>query len=242
MSAAAISTAGILAIACFGSFVQRNSAYISAFAAGLLSANIFLHLLLEAMELSPPGLHALFALGWMAAGFTAMVLVGTTVQYAVNRSTEGAALTFGYASIIALSVHSFIDGIIYAAVFRAEPMHGWLATGGLLFHEFPEGVIAYFLLYQAGLGMTRSALFAFAAASITTMAGTVLANSILAMAFSEQMGAMLGGAAGALAYVLIFHLIPNAAKAPDGRSYLMAQLGVTVGAAAIIFDVLSGGH
>ena len=234
--AAATSTAGILSVAAFGALAQRRSHYFSAFAVGLLTVSVFLHLLLEAYSLSSN------ALSWVAGGFTLMVLIGITVQLSVSRRAEGAALTFGYASIIALAAHSFLDGIIYSSVFQAEPFTGWLTIGGLLFHEFPEGVIAYFLLAEAGLGRLRSIILAFLAAAFTTIAGTVGGNILIEFANGIPLAAMLGGAAGALLYVLIFHLGPHAAKAEGRGGYFFAAFGVVIGAAAVIINVLNGGH
>lgn len=231
-----MSTFGIFAMSVFSGWAQRNSAYCSAFAVGLLTVGVLFHLIPEALNLSP------LALSWVAAGFTFMVLVGIGVQTAVNRRAEGAALTFGYASIIALAVHSFLDGAIYAASFQKHAFTGWLATGGLLFHEFPEGVIAYALLIQAGLGRTKSIILAFVAAAFTTVAGTFVANIIIDVSNGLPIAAMLGTAAGALIYVLIVHLGPHAAKTPNRRGYDIAGLGVIAGTTAIILQTMSGAH
>lgn len=235
--AASISVAGIFAAARFGAWVQQNSSYLSAFAVGLLTVAVMFHLIPEAIE------HARGeALSWVAIGFAGMVLVGITVQVSVNGRAEGAALTFGYASIIALAIHSLLDGVIYAASFQEEPFTGWLATGGLLFHEFPEGVIAFFLLHQAKIGMVRSIVLAFIAAAFTTVAGTIGANALLDLTGGLPLAAMLGGAAGGLIYVLIVHLGPHASEAPNKRGYPIASIGVVVGTIAVVINMLSGHH
>ena len=234
--AAGMSTFGIVAMAAFSGWAQRNSAYCSAFAVGLLTVGVLFHLIPEAVSLSN------LALSWVAAGFAVMVLVGIAVQTAVSRGPQGAALTFGYASIIALSAHSFLDGAIYAASFQEEIFTGWLATGGLLFHEFPEGVIAYALLIQAKLPPTRAFILDFIAAAITTVAGTIAALSLISLTSELPIAAMLGAAAGALIYVLIVHLGPHATKTPNKRGYDIAMLGVIAGTIAIIFDNFGGGH
>ncbi|WP_375202904.1 ZIP family metal transporter [Hyphococcus sp.] len=234
--AAAMSTFGIFAMASFSGWAQRNSAYCAAFAVGLLTVGVVFHLIPEAASIS------ISALSWVLAGFVAMVLIGMGVQTAVARQPEGAALTFGYVSIIGLAAHSFLDGAVYAASFWEEAFTGWLATGGLLFHEFPEGVIAYALLAQAGLQRSRAILLAFIAAALTTVAGTISAQSIFSLASAPPIAAMLGAAAGALIYVLIFHLGPHATKTPHKRGYDIAMLGVVFGTAAILFEKMSGGH
>jgi zinc transporter ZupT len=228
--AAAISFAGVMTIAAFGAATERNSAYISAFAVGLLTVSVLFHLLLEALDIS------FNALGWVAGGFALMVLIGISVETAVNRRADGAALTFGYASIIALAAHSSLDGFIYTAAFQSETFTGWLAVGGLLFHEFPEGVIAFFLLTEAGMRRGTAILLAFIAAGGTTVLGTLGASSLLDTAEVIPMTALLGGAAGALAYVLIFHLVPHALKAPAKGGFRALSFGVVVGAIGVILN------
>lgn len=234
--AAAISTLGVIIMALFGDWARRHTGYISAFAVGLLTVGVMFHLIPEALSLSS------LALSWVAGGFMAMVLIGIAVQFAVSRQPEGAALTFGYASIIALAVHSFLDGIVYAASFQEEPFTGWLATSGLMFHEFPEGVIAYALLAQAKLPRNRAMALSIAAASGTTVAGALIGGFLFSLAKELPIAAMLGGSAGALIYVLIVHLGPHAAASPNKRGYDVAMLGVIIGTAAIIFQKLSGIH
>ncbi len=235
-AAAAVSTVGIAAVALFGAVAERNAGYFSAFAVGLLSVAVALHLIPETLD------YSLGAIGWVFGGFAAMVLIGIAVQLSVNRSPEGAALTFGYASIIGLAAHSFLDGVIYAAAFKDDPFTGWIATGGLLMHEFPEGIIAFFLLAQAGLSRVNAIVLAFLAASFTTLAGTFAANAAIWLTSGPPMAAMLGSAAGALIYVLIVHLGPHASRAPKRRGYLFAQLGVAVGVAAIVLNNIAGAH
>ena len=234
--AASISTIGILTVASVGAAAERNSGYVSAFAVGLLGVGVLLHLAPEAVS------HSLGAASWILVGFSAMVVIGIVVQLFVNRGAEGAALTFGYVSIIGLAVHSFLDGVIYAAVFQKAGLEGLITVGGLLLHEFPEGVIAFFLLAHAGLTRLKAIILAFAAAAMTTVAGAIIANAAIGLTSDVSMAALTGAAAGALIYVLIFHLGPHAARAPKRRGYLAAQLGVVVGVAAVILNSLGGAH
>lgn len=235
-AAAGMSAFGVIAMSQFSGWAQRNSALCSAFAVGLLTVGVLFHLIPEAMSFSK------LALSWVAVGFAAMVLIGIAVQAAVSRQPEGAALTFGYASVIALAAHSFLDGAIYAASFQEEAFTGWIATGGLLFHEFPEGVIAYALLAQAGLSRARAIFLATLSAAATTIAGTVTAQALFGLAKSLPIAALLGSAAGALIYVLIVHLGPHAARTPGKRGYDIAMLGVVVGTAALLFENLTHAH
>ena len=235
--AALISTAGILTVAYFGETAEKNTSYFAAFAVGVLGVGVGLHLIPEALDTS------LMSIAWVFGGFAVMVLVGMSIQLAAGSGEESAALTFGYASIIALAFHSFLDGAIYSASFQGQAFTGWITVSGLMLHEFPEGVIAFFLLLSAGLSKPRAIVLAFAAASLTTIAGTVAAYGLLHITTeSPPMVIMQGGAAGALIYVLIVHLAPHAAKAPDNKGYFYAQLGVAVAIAALIFKSMNGVH
>ena len=233
--AASVSTAGVLVMAVFGRWAEKNSSYFSALAVGLLTVAVLLHLIPEAIDESP------MAITWVAVGFAVMVLVGMAVQVSFRRRPDGAALTFGYASIIALSAHSAIDGVIYAVAFQEEAFTGWLATAGLLFHEFPEGVIAFLLLIEAGVNRLRAMLTAIFAAAVTTVAGAMAAYIALDYLTELPVAEMLAGAAGALIYILIVHLVPHAAKTPGGRGYDVAALGVIIGTIAVIIEVMGGG-
>ena len=236
LTAAGISTLGIAAAAWLGAAVERRASYFSAFAVGLLGVAVAFHLIPEALDYSP------VAIGWVFGGFAVMVLIGIAVQASVGRSAEGAALTFGYASIIGLATHSFLDGIIYAAAFHDDAFTGWISTAGLLLHEFPEGIIAFFLLAHAGLSRVNAIVLAFIAASATTLSGAIAANIAIWLTTAPSMAAMQGSAAGALIYVLIVHLGPHASRAPNKRGYLYAQLGVAVGVAAIILNSFTHSH
>ena len=80
---------------------------------------------------------------------------------ALSTANATSSVAIGYASIVALGFHSFVDGLIYEATYHAEVFTGSLATAGLLLHEFPEGIIAYFLARDAGLNQIRSIAWAF---------------------------------------------------------------------------------
>lgn len=226
--AAAISTAGLLSMAALGDWGKRNSPYFSAFAIGVLLVAILFHLAPEALSYGPD------AINWIVAGFFAMVGVGMLLRLFTDGQRNLLGAAFGYASIVALGFHSFVDGLIYEATYYAEFFTGTIATLGLLLHEFPEGVIAYFLARGAGLDRTMSILWAFVAASVTTVAGAYVATSYIERVSALPLGPLLGLAAGGLIYIIVFHLAPHASGTPRKRGYLMASAGVAIALAAIV--------
>jgi len=231
--AAGVSTCGLLSMAALGDWGKRNSAYFSAFAIGVLLVAVFFHLTPEALDLSPDSWL------WIIIGFLAMAFLGFGIELMTDRPAKESGVAFGYASIIALGFHSFVDGLIYEATFHAELFTGWIATFGLLLHEFPEGVIAYFLAREAGMARLAATFWAFVAASLTTIAGAASAAFWIENVESLPIGPMLGAAAGCLIYIMVFHLGPHASLTPNKRGYLWASVGVIIGVTAMVLRHMS---
>ncbi len=236
MVAASVSTAGLVSMVFVGDWGRRNSSYFSAFAIGILVTGVIFHLMPEALEMTPSA--------WKATlyGFLAMTAIGFTLRALPKRRQDGDKLAFGYASLIALGFHSFLDGVIYQTSFQDHAFTGLIATSGLMLHEFPEGVIAFFLMRASGASSFVSGISAFAAASLTTVAGALFAVFFFGFTQSPPIGLLLGGTAGALIYVMIFHLGPHARLTPNKRGYLLASLGVILGLAAIMLRHMEHMH
>lgn len=226
--AACVSTAGLLSMAALGDWGKRHSSYFSAFAIGVLLVAVIFHIAPEAYEFDPQFWR------YMLAGLFVMIGFGVALWLLSHNGRTQPLIALGYVSIIALGFHSFVDGLIYAATFHAEFFTGTLATGALLLHEFPEGVIAYFLAREAGLRKISSLVWAFVAASLTTVGGAFAATYYVEEVSAIPFGPMLGLAAGGLLYIIFGHLMPHAARTPKKRGYLFASLGVVVGLISVI--------
>lgn len=226
--AACVSTAGLLSMAALGDWGRRHSPYFSAFAIGVLLVAVMFHLTPEALS------YSLDAWIWILVGLGVMAVIGLSLRTFANRRVEGENLAFGYASIIALGTHSLLDGVIYETSFHDGAFTGWLATFGLLLHEFPEGVIAFFLLREAGMGALRAGVWAFVTASLTTIVGALGAAYFIDLIPKLPYPSLLGATAGALIYIMAFHLGPHAFLTPMKRGYAMASLGIIVGIGAVV--------
>lgn len=220
-------------MAMLGDWGKRNSSYFSAFAMGVLLVAVILHLGPEALVGSFSNWR------WIAIGLCGMASIGVGLRLISTSQRVGHGLAIGYASIAALGFHSFVDGLIYEATYLDELFTGWLATAGLLLHEFPEGVIAYFLARDAGLNSPQSVAWAFITASLTTVAGAVVASGFAGDIAHADLGPLLGLTAGTLIYIMIFHLGPHASLTPKRRGYVVASLGVVVAVFAILFRQLA---
>lgn len=233
--AAALSTLGLASVVFVGDWGRRQSPNFSAFALGFLLIAIFLHLIPDAFELSAelPSGAPMDALIWIAGGFFGVAFISLSFSQMSRKRVNGRDIAIGYASILALGSHSFIDGLAYESTFRQDAITGFIATFGLLLHEIPEAVIAYFLARETGMPKLVAAFWAFLAASVTTVAGAAI------MAFvwpgrDINLAAMIGLAAGGLLYVTIFHLGWHARLAAPGRGYFYTGLGVAISLTAVV--------
>ncbi len=227
--AAFISALGLLSMAAFGDLGSRMSPYISAFAVGVLVTSTLFHLIPEGYSLSPN------FWSWLTLSFLFFLVMGVVFRILTSGASINTDLAFASSSIIALGAHSFLDGILYAIAFQGSPATGWLTAMGLLVHEFPEGIIIFFLLRDANLSTVPATIIAFLAACLTTIVGTLVALSFINIA-QAALPIMMGVTAGAFIYLIISHLGPHAATAPDRRGYLAASIGVVVGTIAIIIE------
>lgn len=238
IAAAVVSTIALVSIVFVGDWGKRNSAYFSSFAVGYLLIAIAFHIIPEALEASPD-----YAWTWLFAGLIVVTIISQAIRILSRSQFDSDDLAIGFASIVALGAHSLIDGLVYEAIF-VDLRTGLIGTAGLILHEIPEAVIAYFLVRETGVSKLTAGLIAFVAASLTTIGGALLAAWTLRDVAAPPLGMLLGLSAGALAYITIVHLGANARLATGGKGYLWAGIGVALSTAAVVFEAifLNGGH
>ena len=226
--AALIASVGLAASVLRAGWAERNAAYFTAFAAGVL-VTAALTLFPEAAAAAPMAPFAALA------GYLLLYATG-----AASRSAGGAAL----APMIAIGLHSFIDGLEYGVLFEHDAYVGLVASSGLIAHEFAEGVVLFAALRVAGVRTGLALGGAFLGAAVTTPLGAIASQPLLAALDEEQMGLLLGGAVGALLYVGATHL-PAHVGAQPGRRVAAAYLGgvaLSVGLALMHGGLHDGPH
>lgn len=233
--ATAMNGTAIVLAAFFTRQMEAKSSCIAAFAIGLLAAALLFHLLPELLHTS------LLTAAGVVAGFAILTAIELSIGYLSRSRKAQAAHTFGYIAVITgLAVHSFVDGTIYAASFRNEPFTGWMATSALIFHEVPEGIIAFGLLSGTGTGRLNAGIIAFCAAGLSTLAGTLTANLVLGPAEIPLVSLPHGVITGALIYILVAHLAPRAFRKTDRRIYMVAISGAAIGAGTVVIQHVTG--
>lgn len=131
-------------------WARDHAPYFSCFAAGILIAVSFLHIVPRSFAMTQQAPAYLFA------GYLSMhVFNRFLTAYVCDRpGREDYAL--GLVPLVGIGLHSFLDGIIYSISFSVSTFTGALVAAGMVLHEFPEGVVTYALLVRGGFVERRA--------------------------------------------------------------------------------------
>ena len=225
--AAIVTSIGIYTIRKFSGWGERNTAYFICFAAGVLISASFLHIIPKSLSMNPD------ASIYLLVGFFGLHLINRFITVLVcQKNPEKEQNAIGLVPMIGIGFHSFIDGFIYSIAFTVSIFTGFLATAGMVLHEFPEGIITYLLLVRGGLNERKAMILAFFAAALTTPLGMLFSYPLISEIDKPMLGALLSLSAGALIYVGATHLLPKAEK--EHKKYSFVALGGGVLVAMII--------
>ena len=226
--AAFVTTIALIAVAARGDWSARHSGLFALAAGGMLVTLSLLHITPEAFALSrhAPGLILTGFLGGLMLSFLVRVLFPEG-----GEDGPAAAAT----PVMAIALHSFIDGIIYSVTFAASFSSGVYAASSLLLHKFPEGIIAFAILRHHGFGNSRSFLLAFLAAAATTPLGVISSVPFMYGLGAEAVGNLFAISAGLLLYVATGPLMEPLKEEPPVRSFLSLGGGVLI---AVVIAVL----
>jgi zinc transporter ZupT len=169
-------------------------------------------------------------------GFFGLYLLNRFLHVYLSRSDEmDVSYSIGLIPMLGIGLHSLLDGAIYSVTFNVSIFTGALAAVGMVLHEFPEGIITFVLLERGGFSRSRSMLYAFLAAAISTPAGALLSYPFIHRIEEPLLGILLALSGGALLYVGGPHLLPAVEQEP-GR---FKTLAVAAGVGVAMFIILS---
>jgi zinc and cadmium transporter len=226
-----VTTIGIYIITRYEKWGNQNAVYFMSFAAGVLISVSFTHIIPKSFGMNDA------APIYLLAGYMGLYIFNRFVTAFVCNQRDCADLSIGIIPMLGIGLHSFIDGIIYTVTFNVSIFTGVLAATGMVFHEFPEGIVTFLLLKRAGFSRRQSTLYAFLAAAISTPLGTLASYPFISKIDRPALGILLATSAGALVYVGASHLLPAVEK--ENQKFTLISLGAGILIAALI--VLSKG-
>ena len=208
----------------------KRSHYVNSFAAGLILAIAFFHLIPEAVELSEiaaPVIFLGFFLFYMMENFL-VIHSGSELHYHPNDPclSHTSSVT-GVMAFSGLVLHSLIDGIIIGVGFELSTELGLLAAFAVISHEVPEGITSFALINET---MPEKASFLSAIVAIATPIGALFSLLFIQNLSDDIIGILLGLAAGTFIYVAASDLIPHT----HGNQNFRTLISFLVGAILII--------
>lgn len=110
-------------------------------AVGVLLGDAFLHLLPDSMKLAE-STHAVLL--WTLAGILFFYVIEQFLHWRHDHSIEmpaapvGKSASFARMNLLGDGIHNFVDGVLIAGSFLADPMLGIATTFAIVIHEIPQ--------------------------------------------------------------------------------------------------------
>ena len=205
--------------------VKKFSIHLVSFAAGTLLAVSFLDLLPEAVEHAGENLESIFI--WALAGIVVFFLFERVIIQLHTHYYEHDD-SHGHPTPVLLMVgdafHNFIDGVVIATAFIANPALGAVTAIGVAIHELPQEIGDFSVLLHHGWSKI-SVFWINLAISLTSILGAILAY--LARDFINPfLPHLLAFTAGIFIYIATSDLLPEIIKSKpsDKKSHITALL------------------
>ena len=207
-------------------WARAHTPWLNSFAAGVVLAAVFWHLLPEAVAAA----NLKRAMTFVVAGFTIFyllenVLIMHSSAELGHPGCDQHKQMYARSRVagMGLFVHSLIDGIIIGVGFEVSTEVGLIATLGIIMHELPEGIAIQSVLYDSGMKPRHALLYSLAVAFATPV-GAVAFLPFLGKMAPATGGALLAVGAGTFLYVAASDLIP-AAHSRGGKFNALLFLG-----------------
>lgn len=200
--------------------------FLVSLSAGTLMGGAFLHLLPEASENLP--LQALFST--VLLSFVFFFLMEKIFHWRHCHNGHCDTHSFGVMNLIGDSIHNFIDGLIIAATFIADPSLGIISSIAVALHEIPQEVGDFGVLLYAGYSRRKALLLNFAV-SATAVFG-LLVGYLLSNHTSGLLNYLIPFAAGGFIYISASDLMPEIRKETSLKKSLISfgifSLGIVI--------------
>jgi ZIP family zinc transporter/zinc and cadmium transporter len=218
--AASASMMGTFIVLIFHKWSEKNSFLVINFAAGVMLALAFIHLIPEGLELNSRTMI------YVMLGFLIMFFLQFVVLFHPCHDEECSKHT-GVTSIAGLSLHSIIDGLIIAVGFEVNNSIGILTTIAILLHKLPDGITISGILLHSDTSKKKIFNFSLLTACLTPV-GTISGIFLFKDMSMSVLGALLGLTAGSFIFLSASDLIPETHKCENRFAPFMLFVGAIV--------------
>lgn len=227
---------GIHLIIVHEQFAKKYSHHLMSFAAGIILATAFFHLIPESIELNSGSVYFIltgFLLFYLLESIL-LVHAGPELSH-FEHAGEDKLHVSGQMAFLGLFLHSLIDGIIIGIGFEVDPALGMFTTFSIIMHELPEGITTYSLMIITE--SKKKALIKSYAVALATPIGAILSLLFIKTIPESVIGILLALASGTFIYVAASDLIPETHN-HKGVSNIICLMGGVL----LIYVVSNGVH
>ncbi len=193
-------------------FVKKVILWLVAFSAGTMLGAGFLHLVPEALKTLTVQPVFLFVI----LGFLLFYMVERLLHWSHCHEIDGECQvhTFAYMSLFGDAIHNFMDGLLIATSFVANPLLGWTTTWAIASHELPQEIGHFGILIHSGMSRGKAAWLNFITA-LTAILGTIVGYWLSSI--NGLVGPLLGITAGGFFYISAVDLVPEVHEKTGSR-------------------------
>jgi zinc transporter ZupT len=215
-------------------FPKRVLGWAGGIAAGIMGAASF-NLIYEGIEYGAPR-----AIGGILLGLVFIALSHHVLQKKQDLSVgelAGADARKALMIMGIMTLHSFAEGVGVGVAFGGDEGFGLFISLSIAVHNIPEGIAISLVLIPRGVKPWKAALLAI----VSSLPQPLIAvpSFLFVQVFQPFLPVGLGLAAGAMIWMIIGDLIPDAFK--DAEKHEVATVVVLAVATMVAFQVFIGG-
>jgi zinc and cadmium transporter len=137
----------------------------------------------------------------------------------------------GMMIMIGDTFHNFVDGVLIAAAFLANPELGIVTSIAIIAHEIPQEVGDFLILLHSGYSKSRALVFNMLSSAAMVLGGAI--GYLALQSVEHWIPPLLGLAAASMLYVSVADLMPGLHKRPELLATLQQVVLITLGVATI---------
>jgi zinc and cadmium transporter len=229
-----VSLSGIVVLGLNQKRLKSILFYLVSFSAGALLGDVFIHLLPEMSEAGFGTKEGIYFLIGLVAFFILERFIHW--QHSHGEDHDEKVHSVVYLTIAGDSLHNFIDGIVIAVSFMANPTLGIASTVAVILHEIPQELGQYAILIHGGWNKSKALWYNFLSA-LTSVVGAVLVL-VFAQGLEKAPSFLLAFAGASFIYVALSDLVPELHKEVGKRKSLIQFVFFIIGIALMALLLL----